>query len=275
MDVRSLSQTEAKVVLSLEAEGAVDLSLDSLRDRAGISRGFARKVAHALVKKGWLQRVGRGRYLLSPSRHGPDAIPDTDPLRLGSRIVSPYYFGFATAAELLGLLPQASRVYYIVTPKQGTSRWVHAAQFRRIHVLPARFFGVQRIERRGEALLVSDLERTVLDCLARPELAGGLGGAVKVIESAARRLNWPRLAHYLRRLKARSLALRLGFLVEMLHPVVRPPAWWLDRFKARPKDSYVPLGAPSEFGRRGAHDQRWHIIRNVSDARLRAEVDVR
>lgn len=275
MDVRSLSRTEAKIVLSLEAEGAVDLSLDDLRVRAGISSGFARKVAHDLVKKGWLQRVGRGRYLLSPSRHGPDAIPDTDPFRLGSRIVSPYYFGYATAAELLGLLPQASRVYYLVTPKPGSSHWVHAAQFRRIHVAPSRFFGAQPLKRRGESLQVSDTERTVLDCLSRPELSGGLGGVVQVIESAGPRLHWRRLGRYLHRLGRRSLTQRLGFLVELLAPQVRPPKGWLDRWAARPSDSFVPLGAPREFGRRGPHDRRWHIIRNVPETLLRSEVDLR
>jgi predicted transcriptional regulator of viral defense system len=275
MEVRSLSRTEAKVVLSLEAEGKVELTLTGVQDRAAISRSFARKVAHDLVRKGWLQRVGRGRYLLSPSRHGPDAIPDTDPLRLGSRLVAPYYFGFATAAELHGLLPQASRVYYLVTPRRSGRRSSGAAQFRRVHVAPRQFFGFQSLVRRGETLSVSDVERTVLDCLARPELSGGLGGAAKVVASAGRRMDWLRLARYVRRLGERSLALRLGFLVESLRPIVRPPRGWLDRLRARPGEPYVPLGRPSEFGRRGVHDRRWHVIENVPPALLRAEVEVR
>ena len=168
METRSLSRTEARVVLSLEEEGREDLSLQEIRRRARISPGFARKVAHDLVQKGWLQRVGRGRYLLNPSRHGPDAIPDTDPLRVGSRITTPYYFGYATAAELLGLLPQASRVYYVVSPKRGGTIPARFARFRRVTVRPARFFGSEQITRRGQVLFVSDAERTVLDCLSRP-----------------------------------------------------------------------------------------------------------
>ena len=275
METRSLSRTEAKIVLSLEEEGREDLSLHEIGTRAKISPGFARKVAHDLVEKGWLQRVGRGRYLLNPSRHGPDAIPDTDPLRIGSRIASPYYFGYATAAELHGLLPQASRVYYVVTPKRGGTVPSRVARFRRITVASARFFGAEHIVRRGQVLSVSDAERTVLDCLARPELSGGLGGVVQVMTSAADRLSWPRLYRYLVRLGSRSLALRLGFLLEWLGPMVRPPRGWLDRLRARPGEPYVPLGRPKEFGRRGAHDARWHIVRNVPEALLRAEVELR
>ncbi len=275
METRSLSRSEAKVVLSLEAEGSEDLTLEGLRRRAGVSAGFARKIAHGLVGKGWLQRVGRGRYLLNPSRHGPDAIPDTDPLRLGSRIVSPYYFGFATAAELLGLLPQASRIYYLVTPKRGSAHWAHAARFRRITVDPDRFFGIDRIQRRGVSLQVSDRERTVLDCLSRPEFSGGLGGVVQVLESAGGSLDWSRLDRYLRRLGSRSLTLRLAYLAESYLRTAPPPAGWLERVRARPDEPYVPLGPPEEFGRRGVHDPRWHLILNVPEALLRAEVDLR
>jgi predicted transcriptional regulator of viral defense system len=275
MRTRTLSPTEAKVILSLEAEGREELTLDGIRRRSEVSQGFARKIAHELVKKGWLQRLGRGRYLLNPSRHGPDAIPDSDPFRFGSRIVSPYYFGFATAAELLGLLPQASSTYYVVTPKRGSTRWLHAAQYRRITVRPDRFFGVSRLERRGETLRVSNPERTVLDCLARPEFSGGLGGVVKVLESAGPTLDWPRLERYHRRLGSRSLTFRLGYLLEVHTSTARPPPGWLDRARPRAHEPYVPLGGPTEFGRRGPHDRRWHLIHNVPEALLRAEVDLR
>jgi predicted transcriptional regulator of viral defense system len=275
VETRTLSAVEARIVLSLEAEDRAEVSLDSIQKRARVSRGYARKLAHTLVTKGWLQRVGRGEYLLSPARHGPGAYPDTDPLRFGSRIASPYYFGFATAAELLGLLPQASRVYYIVTTARGGARLVHAAQFRRIRIAPERFFGTKQLTRRGETVVVSDLERTLLDCLARPDLGGGLGGVLRMLESAGRNVDWRRLDRYLARLGQRSLALRLGFLVEQLPEGPQPPSAWLRRTVARPAEPYVPLGPPREFGRRGAHDARWHVIRNVPDSLLHAEVDLR
>ena len=66
MDFRSLSQTEAKVILALEAEGREIVSLTEIRKRTGASPGFARKLAHELVRKGWLQRVRQGTYLLEP-----------------------------------------------------------------------------------------------------------------------------------------------------------------------------------------------------------------
>ncbi len=275
MEVRSLSRVEARVVLSLEADGSEDVTLEEVESRGAVSRAFARKIAHTLVRKGWLQRVGRGRYLLNPARHGAQAVPDTDPLRLGSRVARPYYFGYATAAELLGLLPQASRVYYIVTPTRGQSRIQHAAQFQRVRMTPARFFGVRSIVRRGERVMVSDVERTIVDCLERPEFSGGLGGVARILESAGDQIRWDRLRRYLDRLGERSLIVRLGFLAERVLVRRPPPSRWVRAALPGPSDPYVPLGPPKEFGRRGPHDPRWRIIQNVPDSLLFAEVDVR
>jgi len=273
MPVRSLSATESRVVLSLEADGESEFSLDAIEARAGVRRGYARKLAHGLVRKGWIERVGRGRYLLNPSRHGPEAIPDTDPLRAGSHIVRPYYFGYASAAELWGFLLQAGRVYYIVTPVRTSIRLTHPAQFQFVRMRPERFFGSKEIRRRNESVRVSDPERTVIDCVDRPDLSGGMGGAVQVIDRAKPRIEWSRLSDYLERMNNRSLALRVGFLAEQVRPSVSPPRSWGKRWRARPGDPWVPLGPPRTFGRRGSHDPRWHIIRNVPDRVLYAEVE--
>jgi len=275
MDVRSLSKTEAKVVLSLEAEGLELVTLEGIRKRAVVSPGFSRKLAHDLVRRGWLQRVRRGTYLLNPSRHGPDALPDADPLRLGSRLVVPYYFGFATAAELEGIFPQASRVYYLVT----TTRWVpgndRTDRFHVVRVIPARFFGVRTLLRRGVQLRVSDRERTLVDVLNRPEFSGGMAGVAQMFALAKPQLNWSRFGSYLDRFGNRSLSLRAGFLAEHVRPSVPPPDTWVRARLPDREEPYGPLGPPKTHGRRGQVDPRWHVIQNVSDAALFAEGQIR
>jgi len=274
MGVRSLSPLEARVILSLEAEGIELVSLDEIRRRGSISAGFARKLAYQLVRKRWLQRVRQGMYLLNPSQHGPDAIPDTDPLRLGSRFVQPYYFGYATAAELLGLLPQASKLYYLVSTARAVPVQALQDRFRLIRVTPSRFFGFQRMERRGTTLSVSNLERTVLDCLNRPELAGGMAGISHIMALAKPRLNWGRFGRYLNQFGNRNLALRAGFLAERVRPSIRAPASWIRPRLARPHEPFAPLGPASVYGRSGPRDERWHVIDNVPDAVLFAEGEI-
>jgi len=262
-------------VLSLEEAGEDDVSLDTIERFARVRRGFARKLAHGLVAKGWLQRVGRGRYLLNPSGYGPDAVPETDPLRLGRRLVQPYYFGYATAAELWGFLLQPGRTYYLVTTTRSDVRVPGPSHFRLVRVAPARFFGVASITRRGEALRLSDPERTVLDCLDRPELAGGMPGAVQVLARAKSRLSWARLATYLARLGNRSLSVRCGYLADHVRPSLPVPRGWRERFLPRATDPWVPLGPPGTYGRRGPRDPTWRVVRNVPERELFAEADAR
>ena len=271
MRARSLSGVEARVVLSLEERGEEEVSLDSIQTLGHVRRGFARKLAHDLVVKGWLQRLGRGRYLLNPSSYGPEAGPESDPLRVGRHLVQPYYFGFATAAELWGFLLQPGRTYYVVTPTRSALHVVRPARFHLVHVAPRRFFGTAPLRRRGQDLVVSDPERTVLDCLDRPELTGGVGGAVQVFARAKPRLAWDRLGRHARRLGNRSLAQRVGYLAERVRASIRPPRAWAERLLPRPSDPWVPLGPPRTYGRAGPRDRRWHLVLNVPERELVAE----
>lgn len=275
MEVRSLSRVEARVVLSMEAEGQLLVTLAELRRRANLSPGFARKTAHGLVRKGWLQSVRRGVYLLNPSQRGPDALPDSDPLRIGHYLLTPYYFGYGTAAQLRGLLPRAGPVYYIVSPNRSAFRPRGPARFQLIRPKPPRFFGGRKLVRRGSSLQVSDLERTVIDVVARPDLSGGLEGAVLVLSNAKPSINWERLRRYLQRYGSRSLSLRVGYLLSVVRPEVPIPRGWVERQGARRSEPFVPLGPPSRFGRRGPRDQRWHVIENVPRRRLLGELDLR
>ncbi len=275
MAVRTLSATEARIVLALEEGHRSDATLTDLQELAGVGRGFARKLAHGLVVKGWLERVGRGRYLLNASGRGPEVSPERDPLRVGSRLVTPYYFGYATAAELWGMLLRPGRTYFLVTTSRTTVRWGGPSTFRVVRSSPRRFFGATTVRRRGELLRVSDRERTVLDCLDRPELAGGLAGAVGILGRAAGRLSAPRLAAYLRRLDRRSLAARVGYLLEQLRPPSARGLREVSRWLPRPDGPWVPLGPPSTYGRTGPRDRRWRIVENMPRAELFAEVEAR
>ena len=172
---RSLSQAESQVILAIEASGQERVSVREIAQLLG--RGgpsYPRKMAHTLSRKGWLQRVGKGEYLLNPARQGPEAIPEMNPYRVGSHLANPGYFGYATAANLHGLLTQVFRTCFVVTPLQKTVTISEPTDFRLVHVSERKFFGTTRIEKYGSWIQVSDLEKTVLDCVDRPEFAGGI-----------------------------------------------------------------------------------------------------
>jgi predicted transcriptional regulator of viral defense system len=53
-----------------------------------------------------------------------------------------------------------------------------------------KFFGFEPVDVLGYEVLLSDREKTVIDCIDRPELAGGIGEAAYILGTASRRFNW-------------------------------------------------------------------------------------
>lgn len=275
MKWRTLSGRESQVILTLESLSTEVFSLGDIERLAHVSAGHARKLAHVLATKGWIQRLGRGRYLLNPARHGPETLADTDALRVGSHLRSPYFFAYATAANLHGLLTQLSPVYTLATPGRGRRLPVGPLEFQLVHVRPKRFFGSEHRRVRGTEVFVSDRERTVLDCLDRPDLCGGLPSAAEVIYRAKPDLNYERLRRYLRRMGNPRLANRAGYLLEHLRSEVAVPARAIDPIKRLSTPAWVPLGSPSRYGSAGRNDPDWKVVVNVPTAQLLAEVRIR
>lgn len=273
---RSLSRTEAQVVLSLEATAKETLDLREVsRILGNASPSYSRKLACGLVKKGWLQRVGRGVYLLNPASAGPDAVPDTNPFRVGSHLVEPSYFGYATAANLHGLLAQAHRAYFVVTPSRKTVTVSEPAEFRLVRAPLRKFFGATPMEKYGATFLVSDVEKTLLDCIDRQGLAGGMPGVVQVVHTAKPRLDYERLREYLERLDNKSLTQRLGYLLEQVRPDVATPRTFLEFLRSKRGDAFVKLGSPTRHGNLGPYRSDWRIVANVPKDQLFGEVEVR
>ena len=61
---------------------------------------------------------------------------------------------------------------------------------------------------------MSDREKTAIDCIERPELAGGIGEAAYVMATASRRFDWGKAANYLERIGSTALVRRFGWLAD-------------------------------------------------------------
>ena len=167
-----------------------------------------------LRRKGWLERASWGRYLLIPPEMGPDALGESNVLALASRIADPYYFGYGTAATYYGFTTQHRQVIRLVTPVRTRNRRVLDAEVRIVNPVKRKFFGFGSVEVLGYTVMMSDLEKTVIDCIDRPSLAGGEGEAAAILATACRRIDWHKAATYLERIASRTLTRRFGWLAD-------------------------------------------------------------
>ena len=271
MKTRSLSPQESRVVLALTELKRRETTRAEIVSLLGGTPKAADHVIESLRQKGWLERATWGEYLLVPPEQGPDALGDSNLLALASRIANPYYIGFSTAAGYYGLTTQHRNVIFVVTPKRRRAREIAESRVRIVNPTRNKFFGFSPVDVLGYQVMVSDREKTAIDCIDRPDLAGGVGEAAMILATATRRLDWQKAAEYIEKIGAGALARRFGWLVDhvkaempkdvrdrVLQVASRSRETWLGSDPARARAVRNSLG----------FDQTWRVFINVPPEEL-------
>lgn len=272
MASRSLSKREADLILALEWERQRSVTSRDIARRLRCSPGYARKMAHVLRKKGWLDRVAKGRYFLIGAARGPKGIPEMNPYLLARLLPKPYFVAYRAACTHHGLLTQVSHVIHVAVLRQKRPLELKNVRFEFITLKRSRFFGFGEDAIQGERVNVSDVERSVLDALDRPELVGGIEASVQVLFHSRRALDPARLREYLRRFDDGALARRFGYLCDALR-IVLPDAL-VSCLAGRVGKDPAYLGSPRRWGREGERDKRWNLVLNVPREELMGEVHI-
>jgi len=268
---RSLSTKESRVILALTEQGRRDATREEIIGLLGSTPKAADAVIAGLRKKGWLERAAWGKYLLVPFEQGPDALGDSNLLALASRVADRYYLGFGTAAAHYGLTTQHRKVIFLVTPSKLRSRSLGGARLRIIHQTAKKFFGFESVDVLGQKVMMSDREKTALDCVDHPELAGGIGEAAAVLASASRRFDWTKAAGYVDRFSSSPLPHRLGWLLDHVKADVPQEirAHLLDVSTRTRKTWLGPDPARGRAEDAIGLDKTWRLFINVSAEELR------
>ena len=211
---RSLSSQESRVVLSLAEHGHKEVGRQEIISILGASPQAADHVIRSLRRKGWLERASWGQYLMIPPDMGPDALGEGNVLALASRVAAPYYFGYGTAAAYYGLTTQHRRVIWLVTPARARDRRLLDTEVRIVNPVQRKFFGFRPVDVLGYQVMMSDREKTAIDCIDRPRLAGGAGEAATILAMACRRIDWYKAARDLERIGSKTLVRRFGWLAD-------------------------------------------------------------
>lgn len=258
-------------MLTLSERGQRETTRAEIVTLLGSTPKAADHIIESLRHKGWLERASWGAYLLIPPEQGPDALGNGNLLALASRIANPYYIGFATAAAHYGLTTQHRNVIFVVTPVRLRGRKIGEAQVWIVNPAIRKFFGFEPVDVLGYNVMISDREKTAIDCIDHPDLAGGVGEAATILATASRRCDWSKMADYLERIGSSALVRRFGWLLDHVKADVPPEVRnRLLQLAAQSRKTWLgPNPALSRIVQNAiGYDQTWRLFVNVTREEL-------
>lgn len=263
-----LSPIEQNAYFALLKRGFVIVRAKDLSSVLEVSFSWAKNILSKLAKHRALQRVGRGKYLVIPADvlYGRKSYV-ADPLVLVSELLkgTDYYVAYYSAANVHGLTEQMPFKTTVVVSKQMRSIRVGNISVDFVNLKKSRFFGYEEIRYSDATFNVSDIEKTLIDCVDRPELCGGIPEVVRIMSNAFEtgHLNQKKLVFYVKKFDGHAVAQRLGFIMEYVQArkkmQVEPDI--LNELRGLVGFKIYPLDVKSS--KKGEISKKWKIINNA------------
>jgi len=270
VNLRTLGPNEAKVVLLLRLKNQEVVQASEIIGILG-SDSKARKVIRNLVKKGWLSRLLPGRYMFLPPEHGPENLGENNVLALASAIIKPSYVGWWRVASFHGFTTQKPMSVTVASLRQVSAQVIEDTEVRFVKLAERKFFGFTTYNLHGREVTLSTPAKTVVDCVDRPDLAGGQAEVAQIVGGAATSVDPQELIGTALRMKSKALCQRLGFLADLV-------GWqWPEEVRnelrnAIPKSQRSVFGAAERRPEDIGYVSDWGLFVNVSEKDLLADV---
>jgi len=222
-----------------------------------------RKLLSDMTKRGLLMRVKEGLYHMIPfEQDSKTFMPDWHLLPQYLVGDTDYYIGYFSALQIHSLTTQPNLKEQIVVNRQikPSTFMVKEIPFQFIYHNEKHFFGNKKMWIDGfNRVQCSDLEKTIIDCLFKPQYAGGITEITKAIYKIKDKIDFPKIIQYAKRFNSQAVFKRLGFLLELLETGNSA----IDELQKLITDSFVLL-EPS-YPKEGKTNSRWSIQQNMDN----------
>ncbi|MDR1583122.1 MAG: hypothetical protein LBS55_07700 [Prevotellaceae bacterium] len=258
---KNISETESKILTHFIEQGKKWFTFEEATSSLPeLSENPLRIQLSRMTEEGLLMRLREGVYYIIPfEQDSASFMPDwhllAEPLA-----GQDYYVGYYSALQIHQLITQPSLKEQIVVnlQRKPASKTIKGVEFQFIYHNDKRFFGYRKtwIDNFNK-VYCSDLEKTFVDCLYKPDYAGGIVEIAKAIFMAKDKINFDTLLKYVLQFKAQVVIKRLGYLLELLQietPIIET------LLKERSSSiALLDTATPKE----GKVLSRWNIQQNV------------
>lgn len=229
-----------------------------------------RKLLSDMTKHGLLMRLKEGLFYIIPYELDAEFfIPDWHVLAGFLTSGTDHYIGYYSALQIHGLITQPSLKEQIVVAKQlrPSEIKIKDVPFQFIYHNEKHFFGIKKIWTDSfNRVACSDLEKTFIDCLFKPDYAGGTVEIAKAIYTAKDKIRWQQLLDYAIKFDSQAVVKRLGFLLETLGL----GSEITDKLQQMKTSSYALLD--TELPKNGKRISRWNILQNLATETIKSAI---
>ncbi len=217
VNIKTLGPVSSFLITELKKSGK---SIFRIKDAQSILRkneNAAADLLSELVKRKILLRLKYGLFLIVPLEAENNYLENRYIVARELLSSSDYYISHYSAMALHGMTTQPVIKVFAAAAKREKRRLISGIEFIFIYCKPENLFGIEnKWVTKQENIRISDLEKTIMDALIRPQLCGGILETAKGIWLARSRINFQRLFNYCERIKVKAAAKRLGFILQEL-----------------------------------------------------------
>ena len=220
-----------------------------------------RELLSAMTRRGLLMRVKRGLYYAIPYEQDAEIfMPDWHLLAEHLVQDAKYYIGYYSALQIHNLITQPSLKEQIVVSKQirPSTIKVKGVPFQFIYHNEKHFFGTKKVWIDNyNKVVCSDLEKTIIDCLFKPDYAGGIVEIARAIYISRDKIKFNVLLDYAIKFNSQAVIKRLGFILDIL----KIETSIIENLQRLKTNSVVLLD--TELPKSGKIKTKWSIQQNV------------
>lgn len=243
----------------LISKGLFVVESRTVADLYCLSKSKTSQLLKRMENAGLAARVERGKYILLGLN--PEQVL-SNPLSIGSRLVTPSYISFWSALHFYGMTEQAPRVTYVATTRRKKELRLRQHRFEFVSLQPKAFFGYRREIYAGLPVTLADEAKAILDSLCLPRYAGGLPHVAAALLNGYLNhlIDTTILVDYANRLERSGLNSRLGFLLDhfgLPFTGLEPPKG--------------PISLDPHSPRRGNFNRQWKVYINMDMGQVVAQ----
>ena len=214
---KTLGPRAAQLFTELNEQRRTTFALSDVEAITHLSASSARNLVHKAQQRGLVTRLKPGLYNLVPFELGRATEHIGSPYLIAREVAgnAPYYLSHGTALELHRMLTQPNLIIYVSCTRRIRPQTIGGYEYRFVLVTEAQMFGIAKHwVTKEQSVMISDMERTLIDSLRRPDLAGGITEIAKGLWMKRDSLNIERLIEYALHLDVGAVLRRLGYLLE-------------------------------------------------------------